>query len=70
MLTEDLQPWLIEINSSPSMARNTHATMQLVDNVLEDTLKGSNRLHQNMYVCIYSSLAIIFHNLTKTVTIG
>lgn len=48
MLTEDLQPWLIEINSSPSMARNTRATMQLVDNVLEDTLKGSNRLHQNM----------------------
>lgn len=52
MLTEDLQPWLIEINSSPSMARNTHATMQLVDNVLEDTLKGNNHLHENMQRCV------------------
>lgn len=41
MLTDDLQPWLIEINSSPSMARNTRATCKLVDDVLEDTLKGN-----------------------------
>jgi tubulin monoglycylase TTLL3/8 len=39
MLTEDLQPWLIEINSSPSMARTTRATAELVDEVLEDTVK-------------------------------
>ena len=40
MLTEDLRPWLLEINSSPSMARTTHATQALVDNVLEDLIKG------------------------------
>ena len=42
MLTEDLQPWLIEINSSPSMARNTRATCKLVDLVLEDMLRGEH----------------------------
>jgi len=41
MLTEDLQPWLIEINSSPSMARTTRVTADLVDGVLEDTVRGS-----------------------------
>lgn len=40
MLTEDLRPWLLEINSSPSMARTTHATSVLVDKVLEDLIKG------------------------------
>ena len=40
MLTEDMQPWLIEINSSPSMAKTTRATALLVDGVLEDTVKG------------------------------
>jgi len=42
MITEDLQPWLIEINSSPSMARTTRVTAELVDCVLEDTVKGSS----------------------------
>ena len=40
MLSEDLEPWLIEINSSPSMARTTRVTAELVDCVLEDTVKG------------------------------
>ena len=40
MMTEDMSPWLIEINSSPSMARTTRATAHMVDRVLEDTLKG------------------------------
>ena len=40
MLTEDLSPWLLEINSSPCMSKSTHATAQLVDQVMEDTLKG------------------------------
>jgi len=44
MITEDLQPWLIEINSSPSMARTTRVTAELVDGVLEDTVKGKPRL--------------------------
>jgi len=44
MLTEDLQPWLIEVNSSPSMARTTRVTADLVDCVLEDTVKGKRAL--------------------------
>ncbi|XP_076447647.1 uncharacterized protein LOC143284649 isoform X2 [Babylonia areolata] len=39
MLTEDLQPWLIEINSSPSMEASTHVTARLCNNVLDDTIK-------------------------------
>jgi len=39
MITQDMQPWLLEINSSPSMARTTEATKVLVNAVLEDTIK-------------------------------
>lgn len=40
MLDEDFNPWLLEINSSPSMAQTTRATKLLVERVLDDTLKG------------------------------
>ncbi|CAF1462352.1 unnamed protein product [Adineta steineri] len=39
MLGEDLQPWLIEINCSPTMARCTAVTKEMCDSVLEDTVK-------------------------------
>lgn len=40
MLTEDYQPWLIEINSSPCMAPSTKITEVMCKDVLEDTIKG------------------------------
>ena len=39
MIDTDYQPWLIEINSSPSMEYSTSITKELVQNVLEDVIK-------------------------------
>jgi len=39
MITDDLKPWLIEINCSPTMARSTEITSILCDNVLDDICK-------------------------------
>ena len=37
MIDEDLNPWLIEINMSPSMDYSTPVTSKLVRSVLTDT---------------------------------
>lgn len=39
MVDELLNPWLIEVNSSPSMDYSTPVTRRLVKMVLEDTVK-------------------------------
>ena len=39
MVDENLKPWLLEVNSSPSMESSTPVTTELVRNVLEDTVK-------------------------------
>ncbi|KAI3389452.1 hypothetical protein SNEBB_011470 [Seison nebaliae] len=39
MISRDFRPWLIEINSSPTMARNTRVTKIMCEQVLEDMVK-------------------------------
>ena len=39
MIDENYNPWLIEINSSPSMEHSTSITARLCTTVLQDTVK-------------------------------
>lgn len=39
MVDEDLNVWLIEVNSSPCMDYSTHVTAKLCPMVLRDTLR-------------------------------
>ena len=39
MVDEDLNVWLIEVNSSPCMDYSTHVTAKLCPMVLKDTLR-------------------------------
>ena len=52
MVTQDFKTWLIEVNSSPSMAYSTPITKKLCRAVLEDTLKG-DQSHTYVYVHTY-----------------
>jgi tubulin monoglycylase TTLL3/8 len=40
LLTEDLNPWLLEINSSPDLSSSTPITKRLCHSVIEDIIKG------------------------------
>ena len=57
MIDENLDPWLIEINMSPSMEHSTPITKKMVKRVLNDTGKiiGSNKKGRDTgaFSCIY-----------------
>lgn len=44
MITEDCQPWLIEINASPDLGASTSVTARLCPQCLEDVIKGNLHL--------------------------
>jgi tubulin monoglycylase TTLL3/8 len=41
ILTEDYQPWLLEINACPGMAPSSLQKAKLCAAVVDDTIKGS-----------------------------
>lgn len=41
ILTEDHQPWLLEINSAPALFSSTPVTAKMCPKVLEDVIKGT-----------------------------
>ena len=57
MIDEDLNPWLIEINMSPSMDYSTPVTKRLVKMVLQDTGKVIGQAKKGRdtgaFKCIY-----------------
>jgi hypothetical protein len=57
MIDDNLDPWLIEINMSPSMDYSTPVTKKLVKMVLQDTGKliHSTKKKDNVgnFTCIY-----------------
>ena len=59
MIDSNMNPWLIEVNSSPSMDTSTPVTKRLVKLVLEDCVKvivdqrKKKKADTGMFKCIY-----------------
>jgi len=70
MVCDDLNCWLIEVNSSPAMDYSTAVTERLVKMVLEDTIKvvvdyahasakKKPKVDTGLYECIYKAKRIV-----------
>jgi len=70
MIDDDLNCWLIEVNSSPAMDYSTAVTERLVKLVLEDTVKvvvdyanasvkKKQKIDTGLYECIYRATRIV-----------
>jgi tubulin monoglycylase TTLL3/8 len=76
MIDEDLNCWLIEVNSSPAMDYSTPTTERLVKLVLEDTMKvvvdyqlapdrKKKKVDTGLYECIYRAKRIVDKPMTS-----
>jgi tubulin monoglycylase TTLL3/8 len=71
MVDEDLNCWLIEVNSSPAMDYSTPVTERLVKLVLEDTIKvvvdyanattvkKKAKVNTGLFECIYKAKRVV-----------
>lgn len=71
MIDDDLNCWLIEVNSSPAMDYSTPVTERLVKMVLEDTIKvvvdyaaavtqkKKSKVDTGLFECIYRSKRVV-----------
>jgi tubulin monoglycylase TTLL3/8 len=76
MVDEELNCWLIEVNSSPAMDYSTPVTERLVKMVLEDTIKvvvdyntapdrKKKKIDTGLYECIYRAKRIVDKPMTS-----
>lgn len=65
MVDDEMNPWLIEVNSSPSMDTSTPVTKRLVKLVLEDCVKvlvdqrRKKKSDTGLFKCIYKAGDVI-----------
>jgi len=71
MIDDDLNCWLIEVNSSPAMDYSTPVTERLVKMVLEDTIKvvvdyafaptqkKKSKVETGLFECIYRAERVV-----------
>lgn len=77
MVDDDLNCWLIEVNSSPAMDYSTPVTERLVKLVLEDTIKvvvdyanasthkKKAKVDTGLYECIYKATRVVDKPMTS-----
>lgn len=64
MISEDYQPWLIEINASPDLGATSSVTARLCPPCLEDVIKGTIIINQKYF---HNLFAFVFVQLSSII---